>query len=175
MIFEKYSYKTKFIALLVIFVMLGYTAYKRSFSTLINVVKENRDLMQSVKKLNDGSKNINTITADLAAIDKIIGKESVDKETIQQDIISFVTLQGGNVSIYNMESIHEFRDKSHTVYTNRLDVTGNLNRLLALSYNFEKNFNYSRLVSINFYTVKKNNNPDILHLQMIFQNYENNK
>ena len=175
MIFEKYSYKNKFTALIVIFAMLSYTAYKRSFSSLINIIKENKELTQNVKKLNDSSKNINKITSNLAAIDKIIGKESIDKETIQQDVISYIALHRGKVSIYSMQPVHEYRDGSHTIYTNRLDVTGNVDQLLSLAYDFEKNFNYSKLVSVKFYTIKKNNNPDVLHLQMIFQNYENNK
>jgi hypothetical protein len=125
--------------------------------------------------MQDGTKNINVLAAEVTAIDKIIGKAGGDKEKIQQDLINFVTTFNSKISIYDLKSIHEFTDGNYTIYTNQLDVTGNLNQLLALSYEFEKKFNWSRLVNLSFYTVKKNNNPNVLHLKMIFQNYENNK
>lgn len=174
MIFEQYTYKTKIKALIVVFCMLSYAAYKRSFSTLIDVLKENNELNKKVIPANN-QKNIKDLYAEIAYLNKMIGKETNDKEKIQQDIISFVADNGKGVSIYELKSIHEFSDENHNIYTNQLDVTGNTNDLLALSYAFEKKINYSRIISVNFYTVKKNNNPDALHLKMIFQNYENNK
>ena len=171
--FKKYSYKTKFQALLIVFCMLAFTAYKRSFSTLTDVIQENSELSNKDKTLKKGTKDLHQLSSEIAAIDKIIGKENINKEKIQQDIISFITKYP--VSIFDMKSIHEFSDDSHTIYTNEIDITGNLNQLLTLSYDFEKKFNYSRMVSLKFYTSKKDNKSDILHLKMIFQNYENNK
>jgi len=171
--FEKYSYKTKFQALLIVFCMLAFTAYKRSFSTLKDVIQENSELSNKDKTLKKGTQDLHQLSSEIAAIDKIIGKENINKEKIQQDIISFITKYP--VSIFDMKSIHEFSDDSHTIYTNEIDITGNLNQLLTLSYDFEKKFNYSRMVSLKFYTSKKDNKSDILHLKMIFQNYENNK
>lgn len=171
--FDKYSYKTKFKALLLIFCMLSFAAYKRSFSTLKDLVFENRELSKKEKTLKEGAKDVNKLSAEVAAIDKIIGGDNVDKEKIQQDIISFTTKYP--VSIFDMKSIHKFSDESHTIYTHEIDITGSLNQLLALSYDFERKFNYSRMVGLKFYTTKKDNKSDILHLKMIFQNYENNK
>jgi hypothetical protein len=171
--FDKYPYKTKFKALLLIFCLLSITAYKRSFSTLKDVVKENSELSKKEKTLKDGTKDVKKLSAQIAAIDKIIGKENINKEKIQQDMISFITKYP--VSIFDMKPIHEFTDDSHTIYTHEIDVTGNLNQLLLLSYDLEKKFNYSRMISEKFYTSKKDNKSDILHFKMIFQNYENNK
>lgn len=175
MMFEKYSYKVKFKALLVIFCMLSFTAYKRSFGSLVSVVKENKELNEKTNSLKDTSKDVNLLTSQLASIDKIIGKTGVNKEKIQQDIVGFISKNYGSVSIFDLKSIHEFSDESYKVFTNEIDVTGSLSQLLPLAYDFEKKFNYSRLVSMNFYTTKKNNENDILHLKLIFQNYENNK
>jgi len=170
--FEKYSYQTKFKALLIIFLMLSYTAYKRSFASLITVVKENTDLKEKVAKINSGPKNVTALINELAILNKAIGKEGVDKEKIQQDIVGFVANYGEGASIFDLQPMHEFNDENHVIYTSQLDVTGNINQLLKLSYEFEKKFTYSRIVSLNFYSTKKNNLPDVLHLKMIFQNYE---
>lgn len=171
--FDKYSYKIKFKALLVITCLLFLTAYKRSYSTLINVIQENRQLAQKENTLKKGSKDLSILTSEIENIDKIIGKESVNKEKIQHDIISFIAKHKASIS--DMKPIHEFNDENHKIYTNEIDITGNLNQLMNLSYDFEKNFNYSRLISTSFYTSKKDNKSNILHLKMIFQNYENHK
>ncbi len=94
---------------------------------------------------------------------------------VQQGIVSFASTNSQNISINDLKPIHDFAEEDYHIITNQLDVTGNANQLLELAYNYEKNFDYSRMVSQNFYTIKKNNKPDVLHLKMIFQNYENNK
>lgn len=170
--FDNYSYKIKFKALLVIFCMLCITSYKRSFSTLKEVIYENRELTSKHEKLYNESGDLVALKSEIASIDKVIGKEGINKEKIQQDILAFTSHY--NVSVYNLRSIHEFVDLSHKIYTNEIDITGSLNQLLKLSYDFEKAIDYSRLVSVNFYTLKKDNKADVLHLKMIFQNYENN-
>lgn len=173
--FDKYSYKIKFKVLLVLAVLLGIVAYKRSFSSLVAVVGEYRVLADKMEKIEQNVKGIDALTFELTSLNKVIGSGSVNKEKIQQDIINFISTRDVNISIFDLKSIHTFHDQNHVVYTNQLDVTGNLNKLLSLSYDFEKEFNLSRIVSMKFYTSKKNNKPDVLHLKMIFQNYENIK
>lgn len=171
--FESYSYKVKCKALLVLFAVLSYTAYKRSFSTLLATLEENAVLNDRVEEVSIAPNNINVLEAEIASIDKIVGKGGTDKEKVQQGIVNFVTMFDTSISIFDLQAIHEFQDNNFYIFTYQIDVTGSLNSLLALSYEFEKKFEYSRLVSISFYTTKKNNKPDILHLKMIFQNYEN--
>lgn len=173
--FENYSHKQKFYALIVLFFLLSITAYKRSFRTLFEVVSEYRMLSKKADDINKKSKNASNLPKELAYLDKIIGKENVAKEIVQQEIISFVSNTAPEVSINNLASIHDFQEDDYHIITNQLDVTGNSNQLLNLAYNFEKKFNFSRIVSMNFYTTKKNNKSEVLHLKMIFQNYENNK
>jgi hypothetical protein len=172
--FEQYSYKKKCTALLVIFVMLAITAYKRSFSTLFQVIGEYKTLSAKVDELNKKSGNTNGLIRDVAYLDKIIGREGASKEIVQQDIVSFASKKP-NISINELKPIHVFSDENYTIVTNQLDVTGGANQLLQLGYDFEKEFDFSRIVSMNFYTTKKNNKFEVLHLKMIFQNYENNK
>lgn len=173
--FEKYTFKTKFIALIVVFIMLFITAYKRSFNTLFQVLTDYKTLTLKVNEINKKGNNSVELIKEIAYLDKIIGKQEVTKEMVQQGIVSFATENHPKVSINDLQSIHVFPDENYTIITNQLDVTGNVNELLQLGYDFEKKFNLSRIISMNFYTSKKNNKPDVLHLKMIFQNYENNK
>jgi Tfp pilus assembly protein PilO len=170
--FEQYSYKKKFMALVLIFVMLSITAYKRSFSTLFQTISEYKVLSSKTDELNKKANNANGLIKDVAYLDKIMGKEGTTKEMIQQGIVSFASENHNGISIHDVQPIHVFSDENYTTITNQLDITGSANQLLKLSYDFEKIFDLSRITSMNFYTIKNNNKSEVLHLKMIFQNYE---
>lgn len=172
--FEQYSYKKKFFALMVVFVMLAITAYKRSFSNLFQVIKENNKLVKDISQLQQKAGNLEKLEGEVNSLDRIIGRENMRPEEVQQQIVNFAT-NNGNVSISNLQPIHIADDENYLISTNQIDVTGNVNELLQIGYSFEKNFNLSRLTSLNFYTNKKNNKAELLHLKMIFQNYDNTK
>ena len=58
--FESYSYKKKFIALILIFCMLSVAAYRRSFKSLIEAYKENKELKElsnSIKSKTDNARD----------------------------------------------------------------------------------------------------------------------
>lgn len=174
MIFEQYSYKFKVKALAVIFILLLCAAYKRSFSKLISSFNEYSEIKSKNSKLKSATVDIDVLKGELKKINKIIGEETVDKEKIQQDIIGFA-IKHKNTSIFDLKAIHKFKDDDFVIYTNQLDLTGDLNDLLELAYDFEKNFPSSKVSSMKFYTLNKENNKStILHLKLIFQNYENN-
>lgn len=172
--FNQYSYKKKFVALLLVFVMLVITSYKRSFSVLFQVIKVNKELTNNINQLAIKESGYAKLEAEVANLDKIIGKEGMSSEEVQQQIVNFATSKA-DVSISDLQAIHIADDENYIISTNQIDVTGNVNQLLQLGYSFEKNFDLSRLTSMNFYTVKKNNKVDKLHLKMIFQNYDNTK
>jgi Tfp pilus assembly protein PilO len=170
--FEQYSYKKKLIALLLVFVMLTITAYKRSFSTLFQTISEYKALSLKVDELNKKSNNTNGLIKDLAHLDKIIGKDGTTKEMIQQEIVGFASKNHTGISINDVQPIHVFLDENYNVITNQIDVTGGANNLLQLAFDFEKKFDFSRIINMYFYTSKNNNKSDVLHLKMTFQNYE---
>lgn len=172
--FEKYTYKQKCIALVVLFFMLLFTAYKRSFKSLIAVYKEHNVLLVTANDIASKSRSLDVLSMEIASYDKYLGNQNVAKDIVQQEIIAFSTLHSG-VSINDLQAIHVYAGDNYSVYTNQLDVTGNINNLIKLAYDFETKFNFSRVISTNYYKVKKNNSNEILHLKIIFQNYENNK
>lgn len=171
--FEKYSYKQKCMALLLVFLMLSVAAYRRSFSPLVQAISEHRALRQKTESINGKSKDLKSLEREIAWLDKEIGKGGVTKQMVQQGIVGFATKHPG-ISINDLDPIHVFSDGSYNIITNQLDLTGKVNELMHLGYDFEKKFTLSRPVSMNFYTAKKNNQPAILHLKIIFQNYESN-
>jgi hypothetical protein len=172
--FESYSYKKKFIALILIFCMLSVAAYRRSFKSLIEAYKENRELKELSNSIKSKTDNIDGLRNKVYQYDKFLGNQNVSNDVIQQEIIAFSTSHKG-ISIHELETTHIFEKENYRVLTNKLDVIGNINDLLKLTYDFETKFNFSRVISMNFYVKKKNHSSEELHLKIIFQNYENNK
>jgi len=173
--FEKYSFKIKFKALLVLFVMLSIAAYRRSFSSLFTAMSENRVLKEKVEMMNRKTRNVDQLSKEIANLDRLIGKEGTGRDMVQQNIVGFIAERNNSIQINDLKAIHEFVEENYKIYTYQLDLVGNYNQLASLAYDFEKNFEYSKIVSMKFQTEKKNNKPDVLHLKMIFQNYENTK
>lgn len=170
--FNQYTYKQKFTALIVVFFMLSIAAYKRSFSQLIQTYSQYNQLNEKVNDFNSKSNQLESLSRDVALMNKVIGKGVETKETVQQEIMRFVSENHPKVSISDLQPIHSFQDENYIIVTNQLDATGNANQLLNLAYDFEKQFSLSRIVSMKYYTTKKNNKADILHLKLIFHNYE---
>lgn len=154
--------------------MLSIAAYKRSFSGLLDVISENRKLNLEAASFGADGKNYEKLSQEVASLDNLIGKEGISKEEIQQNIVNFVSTRHGSLSINDLQPIHFFQDANYKIVTNQLDLEGNINQLLDAAYDFEKEFKFSRIVSINFYTLKVAK-VETLHLKIIFQNYENNK
>ncbi len=173
--FNQYSYKKKFTFLIVFIIMLGIAGYKRSFGNLISLYRQNNSLQQKKELIGQQSPNIDLLNKQISDLDRLIGKEGLEKEKIQQEIISFLVNNSSGISIYDLQPIHDYYDTDYNIFTYQLDLTGNYNNLLEAAYNFEKKFEYSKIISVRFYNDKKDNKTNVLHLKLIFQNYENKK
>lgn len=171
--FEQFSYKKKFLFLMVIFGMLLAASYKRSFSVLIDSIKENNKLTEQSISFQKKTKNINRLMSEIAYLDKVIGKENVTREQIQQDIVNFIALKQPQISITDLQPIHVFQNNDHLIITNVVEVSGSLNQLLQLGYSFEKELETSRVVAMSFIKRKNQQKKEELYLKIIFQNYEN--
>lgn len=170
--FNQYTYKQKFSALLIVFVLLSITAYKRSFSQLITSYSEYKSLYSKNKEFDSKSKQLGKLSNDVASLDQVLGKGGKDKEAIQQEIINFIAHKHSEVAIHNIQTIHFFKDDNFTIITNTIDLTGNSNQLLRTAYDFENEFETSKIVSLQFYTERKSDKEEKLHLKLVFQNYE---
>lgn len=173
--FNQYTYKTKFKFLMVFFVILSITAYKRSFNNLLLLYRENSTLREKKALMNNQTPNIKALQQEVASLDNMIGKPGVEKEKTQQKLIDFMVKNSSEVAISDLQTIHDFIYDDYQVYTYQIDLIGSYNQLVNLTYKFEKQFNYSKIISLTFYTEKKDTKKETLHLKLIFQNYESTK
>ena len=119
--FESYSYKKKFIALILIFCMLSVAAYRRSFKSLIEAYKENKELKELSNSIKSKTDNIDGLRNKVYQYDKFLGNQNVSNDVIQQEIISFSTDLKEHIKILNLEWLKKYfkvEEKDELVLSN---------------------------------------------------------
>jgi len=171
--FENLSYKKKFMALITLLVVLGITAYKRSFSMTVDAYKTLNSSRATLAKVSNSQQRITGLRTEVAYLDKIIGKETADADLVQQEILHMFTTIEPEVELVKLEEVHKANNDYFNIFTNRLILSGKFNDLLAASYQYEKKFEFSRIVSLRFYLERerRTRRKKLFH-QIIFQNYE---
>lgn len=171
--FENFSYKKKFLALIALTIMLGITAYKRSFNMTIDAYKNLNLSRSTLAKISNSQQRITGLRAEVAYLDKIIGKETANADLVQQEILNMFTAISTEAELVKLEEVHRAKNDYFNIFTNRLILSGKFNDLLAVSYQYEKEFEFSRVVSLRFYLERESRTRrKKLFQQIIFQNYE---
>ena len=67
--FDKYPYSVKIKALIIFFVLLAITAYKRSYSSLIDAYNENVKLKEKIEKINYKTGSLDRLYGDISVLD----------------------------------------------------------------------------------------------------------
>lgn len=173
-LFEQYKPKQKLWGLAVFTVLLLVTAYKRSFSGFFAVTAQHTELEHRVLDMQEKAKTFEILERENKELDLTLGANIRDRDAVQQGLVGFVAGYE-TVSISDLSAPHAYSDTHYDTVTHILDVTGSLQSLSRLAYDLEKNFGLSRMVAMEFYNAKTQNNKKQLHLKMIFQNYEKNR
>jgi len=173
--FENLTYKQKFLALIVIAILLGYAGYKRSFRLTLDAYNDYTELSEKLKEINSSSSTIQELDTEIRYFDNLLGKENIEPILVQQEILNFVTNNSKSVKVFDLAEVHEASDKKFIIHTNQLTIEGSFEELLKIVYEFEKEFPYSRVVNTSFFKKKDFKTRRIkLYAKIIFQNYEKN-
>lgn len=171
--FENLSYKKKFIALISLLVILGITAYKRSFSLTLDTRSNLKASKLKLTEVSNSQQKITALKTEVAYLDKIIGKEAGNADIVQQEILNTFNSIANGSELVELEEVHIANNDYFNIYTNRLILSGSFNNLLDATYRYEKDFDFSRVVSLKFYIEKEpRTRRKKLFEQIIFQNYE---
>lgn len=143
-------------------------SYDEVSKYITNVNTQNNDV-------NINSK-IETATKKIIAIDKVIGSDNFNQNTIQQDILEFLSYEAkkNKVTIVLVASPHRIQINDYIIITNNFTLKGNYNSLMKVIHHAEKNFKESKLNSLDIYIKKKYNsrNRKELYAELIFQNFK---
>ena len=174
--FKNLTYKQKFYAIIIGFILLFMASYKKSYKHTIAAKRKvsyvEQKLLSSENSLND----LYQLNNKISSLDNIIGGQRLNPEQVQQKILDFITKHKFKVNVVSIEEAHLFLDNEFLIYSNQIELGGTYQNLIQTLYKIEKSFKNSRVVSTQLYS-KKNyrTNSKKLFLKIILQNYEKSK
>ncbi|WP_435578731.1 hypothetical protein [Gilvibacter sp.] len=170
---DKYSYKQKFTALVVLAVLMIALAYKRSFGTAIasgsayfsdKAKLENSALIQSQRQ---------ALLQRNADLDAQIGHQQMDAVLVQNALVDFMATQPGSTELTTVAPMHTYSDDYFTRHSNNIIINGSFNELIRTIYAYESEFSLSQIRHISMYR-KKNfkTRKHELFTALLFQHYQ---
>ena len=171
--FKDFSYKKKCLMLLVVFPIILIIAYFNSFSKTLEAKNTLKQLKAKLILVDNAQQEFLGLKRNVNKLDAIIGKEVASPDIVQQEIFDIFSEIPYKSDLLKLDESHKFKDAYFNVYTNNLLLKGDFVNLLKTTYYYEREFEYSRLVSLSFFTKEHpKNKRNILFEQLIFQNYD---
>lgn len=171
--FDNITYKKKFFAVIIGFVLLVMACYKKTYKHMFAAKKELSNVEQKLLNIDNSYNKLYALKNDIQNLDNIIGGHSINAEDAQQELLDYISKTNIEVNIISIEDVHLFSDDEFLVYSNQITLEGSYTNLIKLLYETEKNFKNSRVISSEFYSKKNySTNKQNLFLKIILQNYE---
>lgn len=149
-LFEKYSYKQKNLALLVIGVLLFAVAYKRSFRTTIETRAYIAELEIKKAEAEQSQHTIRSLQSEISIVTKLLGKENVSIEKVQQGFLNFFARKSRGLAVQQIEEVYTFDHPDFSINTFRIDIKGDFIGQLKFINELEKHFEDARLIHTHF-------------------------
>ena len=171
--FDKYTYKQKNYALLLLGVLLIAVAYKRSFKTTLETRAYKQEIEEKIRAAKYASQNIKSIQQALLQLNKVIGKENITIEKVQQGFLNFFARRSQHLTVYQIDEVLSYRHPDFTVLTHRVVLRGNFIDALKFIYALEKEFDQAKLLNVSFEYKKMNaDQGEDLYTVLLLQNSE---
>jgi hypothetical protein len=171
--FDKYSFKQKKYAALILGILLFAASYKRAFSTTIETRKAKQELIQKINDAKFAVSGIKQANKNLKELNKLIGKENVTIEKVQQGFLTFFTRKSKGLSIFQIDEVLRFKHPDFSILTHRIEIKGNFLDALSFIYTLEKEFDLAKLINVDFLYKKLNSEEQAsMYTIILLQNYE---
>jgi len=171
--FKNIPYKKKVIYAAVLTALMLMASYKKNFKKVLHIDKQLATLRSNQLENRNFTADIQYLKQEIKVIEKYIGDVNVSPESIQQQIIKFISKTTSQIEIVDIEGIHHASFNQFKVYTNQITVSGDYKNLITLLHTIEKEFSSAKITSTHFYvTTDYRRNRKELFLKIIFQNYE---
>lgn len=145
-LFEKYSYKQKNLALLIIAVLLFAVSYKRAFSKTIETNSYIGELEIKKQEAFNSQKEIHLLQKQVAQLNKLLGKENVSVEQVQQGFLNFLALKSPGISVKQIDEVYGFEHPDFKINTFKIELKGGFIAVLKFINQLELYFDDARLI-----------------------------
>lgn len=170
--FDKYSFKQKNYALLVIFVLLLAVVYKRSISVTLETRNYRDELSGNLKVAATAVNTIRIKQQSIKQLNQILGKENSSVEKVQQGFLNFFAKRSKGLSVYTISEVIKYRHPDFTINTHEIILKGGYTDALHFIYALEKEFDLARLVNVSFeYRKMSSDEPEALYTTLLIQNH----
>ena len=170
--FDKYTYKQKNFALIVLSVLLIAAAYKRAFSVSIASGNYQEELEQRLIKANNADKEIKMIQGEIVGLNRFLGEENNSIEKVQQNFLNFFAKKAKGISVHQIDEVLNFKHPDFEINTHRIVIKGDYTDILKFLYAFEKEFRLAKIVSVRFeYKRFPTEESKHLYATIFIQNY----
>ena len=171
--FDQYSYKQKNYALLILGVLLAAVSYKRAFKVTIETLAAKKELEDKIEKARFAVRDIRDTQKEIAFLNKLLGKENVTIEKVQQSFLDFIDKNSKDLIVYQVDEVLTFKHPDFSINTHRVILKGKFIPTLQFLYQLEKEFDLAKLVNVNFEYKKFNSEEkEQLYTTILLQNYE---
>lgn len=171
-LFEKYSYKQKNLALLIIAVLLFAVSYKRAFSKTIETNSYINELAIKKQEALNSQKEIRLLQKDVADLNKLLGKENVSVEEVQQGFLNFLARKSSGIQVKQIDEVYGFEHPDFKINTFKIELRGNFIPVLKFIYELEGAFEDARLIHFQMISEKDPvTNKTDLTTTLLIQNY----
>ena len=175
--FDRFTYRQKNYALLVMFILLCLVSYKRSFSLTLNAQAEIDEQESQLSKTEHVQSDIESLRIQIAQLNRNIGKSDIPPEKVSQEILAEISAfsNSNSVELVQLEQTHSFQTVDFDIFSNQILVEGNYNGILSLAYHMENKFEYARLTNVELFAEKNHNSKTKkLYGKLLFQHYRQN-
>ena len=171
--FDQYSYKQKNYALVIVSVLLIAASYKRAFKTTIETRAYRKELVDKIETSKHAIVDIRKTQREIAYLNKLLGKEDITIEKVQQGFLNFVQTNSTSISVHQVDEVLTFQHPDFSINTHRIVLKGNFIPTLKFIYELETKFDLAKLVNVNFEFKKySSEEKEQLYTTLLMQNYE---
>lgn len=170
--FDKYSYKKKNYALLVLVILLFAVVYKRSIKTTLEIRNYRTELNEKLKRAASAVTDIRYKKQQITALNSYLGQENNTVEKVQQGFLNFFARKSHGLTVYQIDEVLTFKHPDFSIKTHRIVLKGGFNSALRFINVLEKDFQLARLINVSFdYQKYPNDEHEALYTTLLLQNY----
>ncbi len=174
--FDQYSFKQKNYALLILTVLLIAASYKRAFKTTLDTLAYKQELTEKIAISQNAVNEIRITQAQIAHFNKLLGKENITIEKVQQGFLNFLAKDKTNLIVYQVDEVLTYKHPDFSINTHKIILKGNFLETLRFIYNLERKFDLAKLINVSFEYKKYNSEEnEELYTTLLLQNYERGK
>lgn len=170
--FEKYTYRQKNYALLILIVLLIAAFYKRSVVTTIALKDYSEELQVQVAEGNNANTRIKSELETISRLNLLLGDEGNSVEKVQQGFLNFFAKKSKSLVVQEVSEVMVYKHPDFQINTHRVVIRGGFLNTLDFIYETEKEFKLAKILNCKFeFKRLGQENRKYLYTTLLIQNY----